>query len=70
MSRLSTTIRVSKWLAEALEEEKKLMGARSIEEVILNLLREKRKKLADKYFGVDKGRISEFTEEDRLDSRV
>jgi len=67
---LSTTIRVSKWLAEALEEEKKLMGARSVEEVILGLLREKRRRLADRYFGIDKGRISRFVEEDRLDSRV
>jgi len=67
---LSTTIRVSKWLVEVLEEEKKLMGARSLEEVIINLLKEKRKKLADRFFGVDKGKISGFTEEDRLDSRV
>ena len=67
---MSTTIRVSKWLAEALEEEKKLMGARSVEEVILGLLREKRRRLADRYFGIDKGRISRFVEEDRLDSRV
>ncbi len=67
---MSTTIRVSKRLVEALEEEKKLMGARSIEEVILNLLREKRKRLAEKYFGIDKDRISSFSEEDRLDSRI
>jgi len=67
---MSTTIRVSKWLAEALEEEKKLTGAKSLEDVIINLLREKRKRLAEKYFGIDKNKISEFVEEDRLDSRI
>jgi len=67
---MSTTIRVSKRLAELLEEQKRLMNARSIEEVILNLLKEHRKRVAERYFGIDKGRISEFTEEDRLDSRV
>lgn len=67
---MSTTIRVSKQLAEILEREKKLMGVRSIEEVILSLLREKRRDLINKYFGVDKGKISRFTEEDRLDSRI
>ena len=70
MINMSTTIRVSKWLAETLEEEKKLTSAKSLEEVIINLLREKRKRLAEKYFGIDKNKISEFVEEDRLDSRI
>ena len=67
---MSTTIRVSKWLVEVLEEEKKLMGAKSLEEVIVNLLRERRRKLVDKYFGIDRGKISKFSEDDRLDSRI
>jgi len=69
MTEMSTTIRVSKWLVEALEEEKKLTGAKSLEEVIINLLREKKRRLAEKYFGIDRGKISGFIEYDRLDSR-
>ena len=67
---MSTTIRVSKELARILEEEKKIMGAKSIEEVILMLIKERRKRIARQFFGIDRGKISKFTEEDRLDSRV
>ena len=45
------------------------MGAHTLEEVIVRLLMERRKNLVDKYFGIDKGKVSKFTEDDRLDSR-
>lgn len=67
---MSTTIRVSKELARILEMEKKMIGAKSIEEVILMLIKERRRRIAKRFFGVDRGKISRFTEEDRLDSRI
>ena len=44
------------------------LGAHSYDEVIQVLLKEYRR-LIDQYFGVDKSRISSFTEEDRLEDR-
>ncbi len=67
---MSTTIRVSIATAKKLEHLKKSLGMRSIEEVIIMLINERRKRIARKFFGIDKGKISSFTEEDRLDSRV
>ena len=67
---MATTIRVSKETARILEAEKKRMGAKSIEEVILNLLKERRKRIVEEYFGVDRGKITGFTEDDRLGTRV
>jgi len=45
------------------------MGFRSYDEVIEWLIMEKAKMPID-MFGIDKGRISKFTEEDRLEDRV
>jgi len=70
MIEMSTIIRVSKWLVEALGEEKKAHWGQIPQRSNNNLLREKRKRLAEKYFGVDKNKISEFVEKDRLDSRI
>jgi len=67
---MSTTIRVSINTAKKLEDLKKQLGVRSIEEVILMLIKERRKRIAKSYFGVDKGKISPFKEEDRLDARI
>ena len=70
MIEMATTIRVSKETAKILEAEKRKMGAKSVEEVILKLLKEKRAGIVEKYFGIDRGKISEFKEDDRLDTRV
>lgn len=51
-----------------LEALKKRMGVKSYDEVIERLLEEKTNIPAD-MFGVDKGRISKFTEKDRLEDR-
>lgn len=67
---MGVTIRISEELARILEEERKLLGVRSIEDVILVLIRERRRRIARRFFGVDRGRISRFSEGDRLDSRV
>jgi phage terminase large subunit-like protein len=52
-----------------LEALKKQMGLKSYDEVIEWLLAEKAKLPLD-MFGIDKGKISKFTEEDRLEDRV
>jgi len=65
----STTIRVSRKVLEMLSSSKDSVGARSYDEAILMLLREYRRDIIEKYFGVDRGRIKEFTEEDRIEDR-
>jgi len=53
-----------------LEKFKVKMGVKTFEEVILRLIDEKRRELVERFFGVDKGKISRFSEEDRLDSHI
>ena len=67
---MSTTIRVSVKTVKRLENLKKALGVKSLEEVIITLLNERRKKIARDFFGIDKDKISKFTEEDRLDARI
>lgn len=52
-----------------MEALKKRMGLRSYDEVIEWLLRERANVPSD-MFGVDKGKISRFTEQDRLEDRI
>ncbi|RLE76492.1 MAG: VapB-type antitoxin [Thermoprotei archaeon] len=52
-----------------LEAYKKRTNARSLDEAIRRLLIEHRRALAENYFGIDKGKISGFSEEDRLEDR-
>jgi len=66
---MSTTIQVKRRNLRLLEALKKQMGFRSYDEVIEWLIMEKAKMPID-MFGIDKGRISKFTEEDRLEDRV
>lgn len=63
-----TTIQVKRRNLKLLEMLKRSMRAKSYDEVIERLLAEKVGIPAD-MFGVDKGRISKFTEEDRLEDR-
>ncbi|MCD6458054.1 MAG: hypothetical protein J7K82_04315 [Thermoproteales archaeon] len=65
----STTIRISRDTLEMLEAYKKRINARSLDETIRRLLIEHRKALVDSYFGIDKGKISRFSEEDRFEDR-
>ncbi len=64
-----TTIRVSKATLKLLESYKEKIGAKSFDEAIRRLVNEYRRALVEKYYGVDRGRLSEFTEEDRLEDR-
>ncbi|AEM39711.1 hypothetical protein Pyrfu_1858 [Pyrolobus fumarii 1A] len=63
------TVKVSRRTLEQLENLKKVFNARSIDDVIQRLLREYRSRLLESLMGVDAGRVSEFREEDRFDSR-
>jgi len=65
----TSTIRISKRTLRLLDELKKKFGAKSYEDVILKLILEYRKKIIEEYFGVDRDRITEFSEEDRGEDR-
>ena len=67
---MATTIRVSKRTVKALEQLKRQQGFRSLDEVIRWLLLERRRMLARRFFGVDEGKISAFTEADRGEDRT
>jgi len=64
----TTTIQVKRRNLKLLEVLKRSMQAKSYDEVIEKLLAEKVGVPAD-MFGVDKGRISKFTEKDMLEDR-
>ena len=62
---MSTTVLVKKETLKLLEKAKKVFGMRTYDEVIRFAV-EKLFGVPDDMFGVDKGKISEFKEEDRL----
>ncbi len=64
-----TTIRVSKATLKLLESYKEKVGAKSFDEAIRRLVNEYRRALVERYYGLDRGRISEFSEEDHLEGR-
>lgn len=65
----TTTIRVSKRTAEALERLKEKLNAESLDEAIQALVKKQRKTILEKAFSVDRDRIKPFTEEDRGEDR-
>ena len=65
----TTTIRVSKKTAEALENLKEKLKAESLDEAIQSLVKKQRKIILDKAFCIDKGKTSSFTEGDRGEDR-
>ncbi len=60
-----STIKVSRSTLEELEALKEAMKARSLDEVIRKFLKERRQRALEDVFGIDRGRIKPFTEEDR-----
>jgi predicted CopG family antitoxin len=66
---MMTTIRVSEDVAKRLEDLKKRLGMKNLNEVILHLTREYRISALNSIFGVDRGRIKRFSEEDRIEDR-
>ena len=65
----ATTIRVSKKTAETLEAMRQKLRAESLDETIQILVKKQRKAILDSAFGVARGRIKPFTEEDRGEDR-
>ncbi len=65
----TTTIRVSKQTAEKLEQIRERIQAESLDEAIQSLIKKQRREILEKSFGIDKGKIKPFTEEDRGEDR-
>lgn len=65
----TTTIRVSKETAEALEHLREKLNAESLDEAIRLLVKRQRKNILEKAFSVDRDRIKPFSEEDRGEDR-
>ena len=65
----TTTIRVSKKTAEALERLREKLNAESLDEAIQSLVKKQRKTALEKAFSIDRGRIKPFTEGDRGEDR-
>ena len=71
MSLLSevTTVRVSRDTLRMLEKFRDKLNAESLDEAIRILIMRQRKVVIDEIFGIDKGRLRSFTEEDRGEDR-
>jgi predicted CopG family antitoxin len=65
----TTTIRVSKKTAEALERLKEKLNAESLDEAIQSLVKKQRKTILEKAFSVDRDRVKPFMEVDRGEDR-
>lgn len=65
----TTTIRVSKKTAQALEDIRENLKAESLDEAIQSLIKRQRKIFFEQTFGIDEGKVTPFTEEDRLEDR-
>ena len=64
-----TTVRVSKDTLRMLERFKDKLNAESLDEAIRILIMRQRRAIIDEIFGLDKGRLKSFTEEDRGENR-
>jgi hypothetical protein len=65
----TTTIRVTKKTAEALENIRENLKAESLDEAIQSLIKKQRKIFLEQTFGIDRGKIKPFSEEDRGEDR-
>lgn len=65
----TTTIRVSKGTLKMLERLRQRLGASSLDETIRLFITLQRRQRLDELFGVDKGKIKSFSEEDRGEDR-
>jgi len=64
-----TTVRVSKDTLRMLERFRDKLNAESLDEAIRILIMRQRRAIIDEIFGLDKGRLKSFTEEDRGENR-
>ena len=65
----TTTIRVSKKTAQALENLRVKLNAESLDETIQSLVKKQRKSIIEKAFSLDHGKIKPFSEGDRGEDR-
>ena len=65
----TTTIRVTKRTAEALENIREKLNAESLDEAIQSLIKKQRKAILQQTFGADRGKIKPFSEKDRGEDR-
>jgi len=65
----ATTVRVSRSTLEMLERLRGKLGAGSLDETIQVLVMRQRRVMIDGAFGLDRGRIKPFAEEDRGEDR-
>jgi len=65
----ATTIRVSKRTAETLENMREKLKAESLDETIQILVKKQRKAILESAYGIARGQIKAFTEEDRGEDR-
>jgi hypothetical protein len=61
----TTTIRVSKTTLKMLEKLRRKLGVQTLDETIRLFIAQQRKQKLSQIFGIDKGKIKPFTEEDR-----
>ena len=61
-------MRVSRVTLHELDRLRKVLDTRTADETIRKLIRERRSRALDRTFGIAKGKLSTFTEADRLDS--
>ena len=66
----TTTIKVLKDTSRLLEDLRAKMKVKNLDEVIQRLIVEWRMKMLDEAFGLDRGRVRPFTEEDRGEDRT
>ena len=64
-----STIKVSRSTLKELEDLRRAMKAKSIEEVIKRFLIERRRRTLEEIFGIDRERVRAFSEEDRGEDR-
>ena len=64
-----TTVKISRDTLSNLERLREEMKARSIDATVMALIKSHRRKILAGVFGVDKGRVKPFTDEDRGEDR-
>jgi len=65
----ATTVKVSRETLEMLERLRDKLQAKSVDDAIRLLLIKNRARLIEEVFGIDKGAVKPFTEEDRGENR-
>jgi hypothetical protein len=68
MSGADTSVRVSRGTLQELERLRVTLHARTADETIRRLIRERRSRALGRISGIGKGVVTRFTEGDRLDS--